>query len=161
LEFESQEGVLPSTPRSKNSAAARWAYKARLASVQELVPSAEPERLTAQSVNNLALLYAAQGRYVEAEPLYQRALASLEQTVGRNHPDVAKVLENYAALLAATGRTQESKEMEERARAVAERVGGAMREGNSEVSSFPSELLDSEFWILPPCPRFTTFPPPP
>ena len=34
---------------------------------------------TATDLNNLALLYHAQGRYAEAEPLYRRALAIVEQ----------------------------------------------------------------------------------
>ncbi len=36
----------------------------------------------AQSLNNLAELYRVQGRYAEAEPLYQRALAIREKALG-------------------------------------------------------------------------------
>jgi tetratricopeptide (TPR) repeat protein len=36
----------------------------------------------AQSVNNLADLYLAQGRYADAEPLYKRALASTPEQKG-------------------------------------------------------------------------------
>ena len=36
----------------------------------------------ATSLNNLALLYQAQGRYAEAEPLYRRALAIYEEGRG-------------------------------------------------------------------------------
>ena len=53
----------------------------------------------ANSLNILALLYAAQGKYAEAEPLYQRALAIAEKALGPEHPDVALTLENYAGLL--------------------------------------------------------------
>ena len=41
----------------------------------------------AQSVNNLAALYHAQGRYGEAEPLYKRALEANERVLGKEHPD--------------------------------------------------------------------------
>jgi tetratricopeptide (TPR) repeat protein len=50
----------------------------------------------AESLNNLAEVYRNQGRYGDAEPLYQRSLAILEQAVGRDHPDVGRVLDNLA-----------------------------------------------------------------
>ena len=37
----------------------------------------------ALNLNNLALLYEAQGRNAEAEPLYKRALAIYEKALGR------------------------------------------------------------------------------
>ena len=43
----------------------------------------------ATTLNNLALLYDAQGRYTEAEPLYKRALAIREKALGPAHPGVA------------------------------------------------------------------------
>ena len=51
---------------------------------------------TAALLNNLAGLYQAQGRYPEAEPLYQRSLAITEKALGPEHPHVAQSLENYA-----------------------------------------------------------------
>ena len=36
----------------------------------------------AQSLNNLAVLYQAQGHYAEAEPLYKRSLAIREKVLG-------------------------------------------------------------------------------
>ena len=55
------------------------------------------------ALNNLALLYLAQGRYAEAEPLFKRALAIMEKAFGPGHPHVAVSLENYAAILRETG----------------------------------------------------------
>ncbi len=72
----------------------------------------------ATSLNNLAELYPAQGRYAEAEPLYQRALAISEKALGPEHPDVAQSLENYAALLRQTARANEAERMEARAKAI-------------------------------------------
>ncbi len=72
----------------------------------------------ATSLNNLALLYAAQGRYAKAEPLYQRALAIVEKALGPDHPNVATSLENYAALLRKIGRTTEAVDLEARAKAI-------------------------------------------
>ncbi len=52
----------------------------------------------AASLNNLALLYQAQGHYAEAEPLYQRSLAIKEKALGPEQPDVAMSLNNLAEL---------------------------------------------------------------
>jgi tetratricopeptide (TPR) repeat protein len=72
----------------------------------------------ANGLNNLAALYRDQGRYAEAEPLYQRALAIWEEALGPEHPNVATALENYAALLRDTGRSEDAMEMEARAKAI-------------------------------------------
>ena len=72
----------------------------------------------AASLNNLAALYDDQGRYAEAEPFYQRALAIREKALGREHPHVAASLENYAALLRKTGRGTEALKLEARAKAI-------------------------------------------
>jgi hypothetical protein len=37
-------------------------------------------------VANLAVLYQAQGRYGEAEPLFKRALEAKERVLGKEHP---------------------------------------------------------------------------
>ena len=72
----------------------------------------------ALSLNNLAGLYDNQGKYAEAEPLYQRSLAIREKALGPGHPSVAESLENYAALLRATERSADAVIMELRARAI-------------------------------------------
>ena len=72
----------------------------------------------ATSLTNLALLYHHQGRYAEAEPLHQRALAILEKALGPEHPLVVRGLENYAALLRETNRSGEAKKLETRAKAI-------------------------------------------
>ena len=46
----------------------------------------------ATTLNNLASVYEAQGRYAQAEPLYKRALAIREKALGPDHPDVAQSL---------------------------------------------------------------------
>ncbi len=72
----------------------------------------------ATSLNNLAGLYDNQGRYAEAEPLYQRSLAIREKALGPEHPDVAQSLENYAALLRNTELNDEAEKLEARAKAI-------------------------------------------
>ena len=51
-----------------------------------------------ENLNNLAKLYQSQGRYAEAEPLYQQALDIAEQALGENHPTTVKIRENLQTL---------------------------------------------------------------
>ena len=64
----------------------------------------ESDPRLASSLNNLAALYYTQGKYEEAEPLYQRALAIDEKALGPEYPDTASIRENYADLLRKTER---------------------------------------------------------
>ena len=72
--------------------------------------------LTAESLNNLALLHAAQGDAAAAEPLYRRALSILEKTDTSRADALDRVLDNYAALLHETGRDADAEALEARAR---------------------------------------------
>ena len=50
----------------------------------------------ANSLNNLASLYQAQGDYPRAEPLFRQALEIQKKVLGENHPDYAGSLNNLA-----------------------------------------------------------------
>jgi CHAT domain-containing protein len=52
----------------------------------------------AASLNGLAVLYRSQGRYADAEPLFQRALSIREKALGADHPDVSEPLNNLVYL---------------------------------------------------------------
>jgi len=54
---------------------------------------------TLLNVNNLAFLYQSLGRYSEAEPLYKDALEVSERVLGRKHPHTPTSLGNDAGLL--------------------------------------------------------------
>ena len=69
----------------------------------------------AGSLNNLASLYRAQGRYAQAEPLYQRSLAIVDKALGPDHPHVAANLENMAVLYRKTGRDKAAEDLEQSA----------------------------------------------
>ena len=66
------------------------------------------------SLTNLAELHRNQGRYPEAEPLYQRALAICEKALGPNHPNTVTCAKNYAARLRKLGRDDEARALEAR-----------------------------------------------
>ncbi len=47
-------------------------------------------------VQNLASVYREQGRYKEAEQLYERALKGSEEQLGLEHPDTLRTVQNLA-----------------------------------------------------------------
>jgi tetratricopeptide (TPR) repeat protein len=77
----------------------------------------------ATCLNNLAELYKFQGKYTDAEPLYQQALQIMEKALGPEHPHLATCLENYALLLRMTRKEAEALPFESRARAIREKQG--------------------------------------
>jgi tetratricopeptide (TPR) repeat protein len=56
-----------------------------------------------QPQHQLAWIYYQQGRYSEAEPLYQRALAISEKALGPEHPNTSKLVNKLARLYDAQG----------------------------------------------------------
>ena len=79
---------------------------------------------TATILNDLASLYAAQGRHAEAEPLFRRALAIREKVLGPDHPYVATTLGNLGGLYLALGRHAETEPLLERALVIRESALG-------------------------------------
>jgi tetratricopeptide (TPR) repeat protein len=55
-------------------------------------------RWTADSLNNLAVLYVDMGAYAKAEPLYQQAFKIYKELLGPDHPDTAATTDNLAGL---------------------------------------------------------------
>jgi tetratricopeptide (TPR) repeat protein len=72
----------------------------------ELFGPAHPDTLS--SLNNLAALYRAEGRYDEAEPLYREALERRRAVLGPIHPDTLTSLNNLAFLYEDRGRSREA-----------------------------------------------------
>ena len=80
---------------------------------------------TAMSLNNLAGLYRNQGKYAEAEPLYERALSIRERQLGGEHPDTATSLNDLAGLYRSQGKYAEAEALYKRALSIRERqLGG-------------------------------------
>ncbi len=106
-----REGARPRPPRCRHRRSTTWpgctkpraatprpsrSTSAALAICEKALGPDHPDVATA--LNNLAVLYRAQGRYAEAEPLYKRSLAIREKALGPDHPDVAQSLNNLAEL---------------------------------------------------------------
>ena len=60
--------------------------------------------ILAATLNNQAELYKEEGRYADAEPLYERVLALTEKVRGPDHPSVALALNDLADLYKEQGR---------------------------------------------------------
>ena len=60
------------------------------------------------SNHNLAALYRDQGKYEQAEPLYQHALSINERALGPQHPTTQTIRANYTRLLRTMGRDAEA-----------------------------------------------------
>ena len=96
-------------------------YLAALENLQNAGP--EDPRLAA-TLNTLAVLYHAQKKYAQAEPLYQQVLKLLEQTVGPDHPTLATTLNNLAVVYEAQDKYAEAAPLYQRALALIERTLG-------------------------------------
>ena len=79
-----------------------------------------PLRSVATSLNDLATLYQAQGKYAEAEPLHKRALAIREKALGLEHPNLATSLNNLGGVYVAQGNYAEAEALLKSALAIAE-----------------------------------------
>lgn len=69
--------------------------------------SPEDPRL-ANTLNDLGVLYGMQNRDIEAEPLFERALAINEKAFGRQHPSVVLVLQNLSVIYASQNKFSEA-----------------------------------------------------
>ena|GEM_PF-3175119 len=70
-------------------------------------------------LQRLAVLYAEQNRFAEAEPVSKRALAILEKEFGQNNSvRTLPILDNYANVLRKLGHLEEAQTLETRAQAI-------------------------------------------
>ncbi len=76
------------------------------------------------SLNNLAGLYEAQGKYDQAEPLYKRSLSIRETALGPDHPDVGTSLNNLAGLYEAQGKYDQAEPLYKRSLSISETALG-------------------------------------
>ncbi len=82
--------------------------------------SEQPHQVVA-ALNDVALLFYAQGRYREAEDYFRRLLEILEQQRPVSRP-MATCLENYAAVLRRLDRDDESMQVRDRARSIRDQL---------------------------------------
>ncbi len=78
----------------------------------------------ATTLDDLAEVYRAQGKFAEAAPLYERSMAIREKAVGPEHSDLVGTLNGLADLYRAQGKFAEAEPLYRRSLAVWERVLG-------------------------------------
>jgi tetratricopeptide (TPR) repeat protein len=114
----------------------------------------------AYSLDTLALLYAGRGNYANAIPIQQRVLSIRENTLGHQHPNVARPLGNLAMLRWANGDAPEALRDLQRAIAIQERNAfiflttgsddqkraymATLRNGTDQAVSLHSQLAPNE-----------------
>jgi tetratricopeptide (TPR) repeat protein len=70
------------------------------------------------SLNGLANCLRQQGKFQEAEPLYQRAIDITKKIGGHFNKDLVMILDNYAKLLRAMGKESEAAKLESQAQTI-------------------------------------------
>jgi len=95
-----------------------------LAALEDVGNAGPEDPRLAATLNTLAVLYHAQRKYTQAEPLYQRVLKLLEQTVGPEHPTLATTLNNLAVVYEAQDKYGEAEPLYQRALMLLERTLG-------------------------------------
>ncbi|MBR0726110.1 CHAT domain-containing tetratricopeptide repeat protein [Bradyrhizobium manausense] len=100
-------------------------YAEALPLAQAMVASLEKasnNRDLAAALNNLAQIYADQGRDDQAEPIYKRAIALMEKGTGLDSVEIAPVLNNLAALDQRQGRFADAEPLFRRALTIREKA---------------------------------------
>ncbi|CBJ32852.1 NB-ARC and TPR repeat-containing protein-likely pseudogene [Ectocarpus siliculosus] len=95
-------------------------YRASLGGLK----SCEATEAVARSCGSVGFLFNIQGKYAEAEPLYERSQAIQEKVFGPKHQVVATLLNNRAALFERQGKYTEAEPFYERSQALREKVLG-------------------------------------
>jgi len=107
----------------------------------------EHEQLTlleaARLLNQAGYYLGERGRYREAEPLYERALAIREQELGASHPETASSLNNLAALYTKQGKYGQAEPLYERALAICEQVFGSQHPTTQTIQANYTSLLEA------------------
>ena len=95
------------------------------------------------TVNNLGLLYANQGKMAEAEEMYMRALRGYEKAWGAEHTSTLNTVNNLGILYAEQGKMAEAEEMYMRALRGYEKAWGAEHTSTlSTVNNLGNLYLD-------------------
>ena len=97
----------------------RW-----LAALEEAENFGPDDERLATSLNNLATVYLSQGKYAEAESLFQRWLTISEKALGPEHPEMARGLNNLAELYKTQGKYAQAEPLYQRSLAIWEKALG-------------------------------------
>lgn len=109
------QGAQVAMQRGDMTAAENSLKQAIEIATKELGPAAWKDDRVANLFNNLGNCLRNQGKHLDAEPAYQKALEIRQAALGPLHASEVVILENYAKMLRACNRMQEAEKMEKRA----------------------------------------------
>jgi tetratricopeptide (TPR) repeat protein len=89
-------------------------------------------------------LISERGKYGDAVPLYQRALAILEKAVGPDHSNVATIVDNIAGLLQSQGTFEDALPLYQRALAIRRKARGPDHSNTATSVNNMAGLLQSQ-----------------
>ncbi len=112
------EGLIAAGETAYQAGRYAEAEKLFLAALKEAEEFGEQDPRLATSLNNLACLYAEQGKFAQAALLLRRALAIREKALGPEHPDLATDLNNLALLYYVHGKYAQAEPLYRRALAI-------------------------------------------
>ena len=111
------------------------------AAISEAEKFGEQDTRFATSLEKLAEVYGAQGKYGEAEALFKRELAISEKALGSDHPNVALSLNNLAGLYRDQGNYAQAEPLYKRSLAIREKALGPEDPGFAVVLTNYGVLL--------------------
>src|SRR5262249_3978516 len=94
-------------------------------------------------MSNLARVLRDTGHATEAEPLFRKALAIGEKTLGRDHPLTQRYASHYARLLVETGRASEGLSFAQSALANHEAASGLNHPRTKDSACVTADALDA------------------
>ncbi|CAM9138218.1 unnamed protein product, partial [Ectocarpus sp. 13 AM-2016] len=115
-------------------------YRASLGELE----SCKATEAVARSYSSVGSLFNIQGKYAEAEPLYERSQAIHEKVSGPEHPDVATSLNNRASSLEGQGKYEDTEPLYRRSLAIREKVLGPEHPGVATVLNNRALLLEKQ-----------------
>eukprot|EP00752_Nemacystus_decipiens_P013900 g12339.t1 len=115
-------------------------YSTSLAALESCEATAE----VARSYASVGFLFYMQGKYTQAEQLYEKSQAIQEKVLGPEHPTVATMLNNQAELLRSQGRYAEAEPLYERSQAIREKSLGPEHPDVAQSLNNRAVLLEME-----------------
>src|SRR5262249_24711665 len=117
-------GALHNPVNSREQRCCHEAEKTSLAALAEAERFGPLDLRLAQNLNAVARVYFDQGRYLEAGPLFERALSIQEKALGHQHALVALTLNSLAELRSAQGSYSEAESLFRRALSIKKKTSG-------------------------------------
>ncbi|KAH8744290.1 putative kinesin light chain, partial [Hyaloscypha finlandica] len=113
---------------------------------------------TLDTVSNLGILYADQGKLAEAEKIYEQTLQGYEMALGAKHPSTLDIVNNLPIVYVNQGRHGEAEKMYERELQKAEDLlTSLLKQLSQELSAIPERMITRNASTVPTVILLATF----